>query len=517
MLPLTRSPTPDARPRATHAGLLVVALFAAACSSDTQSRRLVEIYRPESELLRATATSIIFVPGTMGSVLIDPEADQVVWGEVWDSDTSRAEHFADLALPYDPQGPLAEVEDGLVPGGQLLAVELDLRVASPRLRVYPGLFEGIVEALRGSGSHEDPEALSMEAIEAGRSPILGFGYDWRQDVSGEAARLHAAVLAASQAREEATGDPRIDLVAHSMGTQLVRYYLRYGDQPLTEEGPLPELTWEGAQHVRRVILIAPPNRGEAQGLEMLVQGKSVSPFLPHYPPSVVASFVSCYQMLPRPGEGRVVYADGEEVDFFDVATWERYRWGPLAESADEHLVALMPGTTRAERVAKVRSTLERYLAYGRRFQRSLDRAARPPDRLGVHLIVGDTLPTDGTLVVDRQTGEVSWGAPVPGDGTVTRTSALGQADRDPGELPSIIPDSVHFVDGEHTDMVGEPNVINHLLYLLLQAPPPDGGSPIRPRTAGRAGDRVRSARASRRAPPALLRAPASGPKASGRS
>ncbi|HJK95138.1 MAG TPA: hypothetical protein RMH85_30420 [Polyangiaceae bacterium LLY-WYZ-15_(1-7)] len=463
--------------------LLIPLLAALACGGGApRPRELVDIYRPESERVRAGASSVIFVPGVMGSVLRHADDEQVVWGAVWDRDESDEELLRDLALPYDPQGPLASIEDELVPGGQLLLVELDIRIAAVRARGYPGVFEGIVQALGDAGAHDRrPRAISKEDLEEGRNPIIGFGYDWRHDLSAEARRLHEVVLAASRAREEATGTRRVDLVGHSMGSQLVRYYLRYGPTPLPEEGPLPPVTWEGARLVRRAILLGPPNRGEAQAVQVLAEGVSVNPMLPHYPAAMTASFVSGYQLLPRPGEGRVVYEDGEDVDFFDVALWERYGWGPFHPEQDENLQLLMPDAeTREERVALVRRHMARYLAHGRRFQEALDRPAAPPPELGFHVAVGDTIDTNAVLEVNRETGELSWGESAPGDGTVTRTSGLAQLHQVPHAAPTVYPDSVHFVDATHIGMTADPDLINHMLYLLLQAPDPAG----LPATAG---------------------------------
>ncbi len=43
-----------------------------------------------------------------------------------------------------------------------------------------------------------------------------------------------------------------------MGGLVLRYYLRYGAQPLPEDGSIPRLTWAGAANVANAILVATP-------------------------------------------------------------------------------------------------------------------------------------------------------------------------------------------------------------------------------------------------------------------
>ena len=78
-----------------------------------------------------------------------------------------------------------------------------------------------------------------------------FAYDWRKDNIENAARLHA-LLREKQAyiREKYReryginqAEAKFDVVAHSMGGLLTRYFLRYGDQDLPDDGSLAELNW----------------------------------------------------------------------------------------------------------------------------------------------------------------------------------------------------------------------------------------------------------------------------------
>ena len=93
-----------------------------------------------------------------------------------------------------------------------------------------------------------------------------FPYDWRRDNAENARRLHefirekrdyvqAELLRRYGIRRD---DLRFDVIAHSMGGLLLRYYLEYGDQPLPEDGSAPRVTWAGAVNVAHAVLVATP-------------------------------------------------------------------------------------------------------------------------------------------------------------------------------------------------------------------------------------------------------------------
>jgi len=449
-------------------------LVSGACAGRSDALQTLEkTYSLDIERAQGRASTIIFVPGIMGSELHDTRDGHVVWGTFWQGgaweDTLR--HFA---LPFATDQPVGEIRDSIEPGGQLLVVRLAVAGGEVRARGYPGVFEGLVQSLTDHGSHHAPKAISIEELVEGRDPIIGFGYDWRRDIASEARRLHEVVEAASKERLRRTGNPRVDIVAHSMGTLLVRWYLQYGTAAVPEDGSLPELTWAGAEHVERVLLVGPPNLGEAAALELLHHGAQAHHLLPTYPPAVLATFPSGFELMPRPWDHRVVWSDNQEpVDLYDVALWEELGWGAFRDDQDEALRALLPECkTRSERIGVVRKHMTAVLAHARAFHRALDRPAPPPETLRIHAFVGDGLGTRAALSVDRETGEMKWMATEAGDGTATRSSALGQPRAAPAASPTFIPHSVHFNDAEHLEMVGDRRFLDQAMYLLLEAPDP---------------------------------------------
>lgn len=131
-------------------------------------------------------------------------------------------------------------------------------------------------------------------------------------------------------------DVKFDIVRHSMGGWLARYYLRYGDAPLPEDGSLPPLTWAGARHVERAILISAPNGGSLHALRELVRGRDFGPFLPTYPSALLGTMPAIYQLLPRTRHQSVLEKSHptQPVDIFEPAVWEQLRWGLAAPDQD---------------------------------------------------------------------------------------------------------------------------------------------------------------------------------------
>lgn len=126
----------------------------------------------------------------------------------------------------------------------------------------------------------------------------------------------------------AYGDPelKVDLIAHSMGGLVARYYLLYGGEDLLASASLPEPTMAGAAHVAHAVLLATPNEGSMAGFVSMLRGarvgfRSVSPL-------VLFTMPSCYEMLPAPGDPVFVDRSGASraLDLYDPETWASHRW-----------------------------------------------------------------------------------------------------------------------------------------------------------------------------------------------
>ncbi|MBW2698519.1 MAG: hypothetical protein JRE70_18695 [Deltaproteobacteria bacterium] len=461
--------------------MLVVLL---GCAGDRVGRIADEYGYGEPQ---ASLEPMVIVTGFLGSNLVDRESGHEVWGlflageqRVWRADVQRR-----IALPMTGGETLAEMRDQVVADGVMQNGEIQIAGQRFTVNTYPGLLWGILRGLGEPGSAGDTPSKrelrsATRAAESDSTPrIHGVAFDWRRDLSESAEALDVAVRAAHREKLELglEGDAaRVDIIAHSMGTLVTRYYLRYGTQTLEPDGSLPVLDWRGAQLVRRVVLVAPPNNGSLEALRDVTQGGSPEFPIPSHPPALLATFVSLYQMVPHEGSGAVVYADdGSPVDFFAVETWDRLGWGPLGNDQQEVLRNLLPHLPTDEaRRAVARDYVALCLARAVQLNAALDIPSRPPAGTTMHLFLGDTIDTPGRVEVDRHSGELVKYDYEPGDKTVTRHSALGRMRREPhprGRLESPVHwTSVHIVDGDHLSMVASPTLLNDALYLLLEAP-----------------------------------------------
>jgi pimeloyl-ACP methyl ester carboxylesterase len=463
--------------RAGVLGWILLPVWGAGCFAQrTAPVELGRIYAVDAEEAQDRLPTTLLVPGVLGSRVIDPESGQVYWGAVGGQSPRPAKDPDDLralALPIDQDVPFAELHDGLVADAVLHVVAAETPFGDMQLRGYPGVLEGLASALL-EGSRATRAGIGE--LRSGQTGVGTAPYDWRLDLVASARQLDAAVERASAARMEACGDPRVDLVGHSMGSLVVRWYLMYGTADLRPDGSPPKLTWAGARRVHNAVLVAPPSAGSPMVFESLVEGEKVSSFLPRYPQGLVGTFPSMYTMMPRARHGAVVYTDDRTaVDLLDPEVWARYGWGVLNPEADAQLEALLPDVTqREDRYAVAYAWLQRALARTRGVQAALDVDADPPEGLRLHLFAGDSRATPSLLGVDRATGELRWLGTAPGDGRVTRQSAIFD-ERVPGgearRLQSPIPwTTVHMGGGEHFGIVRDPVFLDGLLYLLLQEP-----------------------------------------------
>lgn len=458
---------------------LPIFLLPGACATATLAPPdLGALYDAAAQASDRERNPIILVPGLLGSRLEQAGTGRVVWGAFAGdyADPERTDGARLFALPIDPSVPVAELADDVVPAGALES----LRVQLLGLPIDVSAYVQILLAL-GVGGYRDRALGEAGAIDYGDEHFtcFQFDYDWRRDVPTNAARFAdfveetAAYVRAERSRRYGDeSEVEFDVVAHSLGGLVLRWYLRYGDAPLADEGPLPELTWAGAARVDRAVLIGTPNLGASKALDELLWGTRLGPFLPTYAPAIVGTLPSAYQLLPRPRHARTDWLDtgggwgGRPLELYDVETWERRGWGLLDPDQAEVLARLLPDVADdAERRAIAREHLAGLLARAERVHAALDLPASESPGVELYLVAGDAVDTP-----DRTRFE-GFG---PGDGTVTRRSALGD-ERPPYEprtgLVSPIPwEHVYFFFEDHLGLTQSPAFIDNLLYLLLEEP-----------------------------------------------
>ena len=426
---------------------------------------------------------IIVIPGVLGSRLVDGQTGQVVWGEFGgDSINPSTPRGAQLmSLPMNEKTPLVALKDVVRSAGTLDALEIRFLGIPFQINAYRDLLTTL-----GVGGYRDDQTNLADINYGDQSySSFQFAYDWRRDNVENARLLHQFILEKKKyveaERRERHGkdfEPvRFDIVAHSMGGLIARYYLEYGDTDLPTDGSTPKVTWAGSEHVARLIMIATPNAGSLDALSNLVQGETLSRFLPRYEAAILGTMPSLYQLLPRTRQ-RPVIAEGDrrEVDIMDPRVWQQFRWGlmdPRQHVVLSHLLPDVPDQNDRHRIAF--DHLTKCLNRARSFHQALDIPAKPPTGTSIHLIAGDAHPTTTQFRVDNR-GSLTVTAWQPGDGRVSRPSALMDERFSTGVkwTPRLVSpvawSNVNFLFADHLGLTSDPGFTDNILFLLLESP-----------------------------------------------
>src|SRR5215210_8745245 len=180
-------------------------------------------------------TPVIVIPGMLSSRLVNKSTGAKVW--------PRAHPKEDeLSLPTSPD--LTKNRDDIVATAIIETAKLGFPI--PEIKVYEELTETLAQhAGYRRGDIDDPPPGGD------RDTFYLFAYDWRRD-NVETAQLLAEKIARLKQRL-GRPDLRFNLIAHSMGGLVARYYLMYGGEDVLEQ-PQAKVTWAGAANVDKLIL-----------------------------------------------------------------------------------------------------------------------------------------------------------------------------------------------------------------------------------------------------------------------
>lgn len=451
------------------AASIVLVLLLGGCATISRPD-LPRLYEQKQEVEQPP---VVLVHGIMGSLLTDQRSGKEVWyGSVFRLATSN---YQDVAYEIDPVS-LEPLPSPLVPTG------LAEQAAG---RDYYGR---ILRTLEQAGRFERV-APGTERAPGSRSYYV-FLYDWRQDNVRSAAQLGRFI---DRIRKD-HGNPqlKVDIIAHSMGGLIVRYFLRFGSEDVTGDNRL-QVTLAGVDRVRRVILLGTPNLGSAQALHAFIHGRKIG--LRSLPTDALASMPSVYQTFPHALHDWLVSSNGKPLDrdLFDVRIWRRFQWSIFDPRQRRRIIDQAPSVPEGERKL---ATLERY------FEKQLERARRfvwsltvPVTGAPYRLIVfgGDCTLTPARLVVEEVAGisEIRlWPSEIvrpvagvdydrlmlePGDGVVTKASLLARQALDPSvvrhryvDFPIDYP---LFLCEQHDALTGNVSFQDNLLHALLSRGP----------------------------------------------
>lgn len=442
------------------------------------------LYNRSASYHRPDRNPIVVIPGLLGSRLRDPATGRTIWGAF---DGGAADPAADagaraLAAPLDVDVAAGEPSGAAAPDGVLDRVQVRLAGIPFELGQYAHIL-----ATLGAGGYRD-ESLGLAGVDYGGDHFtcFQFAYDWRLDNAQNAAALNTfldakRVYVAEKYPEmfgldAAPQSIRFDVVAHSMGALLLRYFMRYGAQPIIAENG-PQLTWAGAGYFDRAVFVAPPNAGTALSLLYLTEGRDFGrPILPFYPPAILGTYASVYQLLPRPRHQPVLWngdARAPLENLFDPVIWRRYGWGLAAPGQDHvrrQLFSAIAG--EADRLSVATVVQERLLRRARAFAAALDAPAGAAPGVKAMLVAGDALETPRALAMDERTGALSIAERGPGDGTVLRASALLDERSASAWTPQIQSplrfNTTMFLPADHLGITRSSAFSDNVLYWLLE-------------------------------------------------
>ncbi len=429
-------------------------------------RRLYEIDAPQR-----LQTPVIVVPGGFGSRL----RDRVTGEEVWPGDALRIllGRYDELALDIDPET--------LIPRpSSLEAYDITDHVAG---RDFYG---ALIRILEEAGRYLRGEP-GVPAVPGERRYYI-FAYDWRQDNVQTVQRLDALI---ERIRiDYHNPDLRVDIVAHSMGGLIARYYIRYGTVDVLEDNEFP-INYHGAERVRKVILVGTPNLGSMTALHLMLRGQRIG--LGGIPPEVLATMPSGYQLLPHPIRTWIIKSDGRALqrDIFDAYIWERFQWSVFDKTVQARVVDRFADPRRGRTYLEL---LERFfrkhIERGRRFVWSLSIPVEQP-RVRYVVFGGDCELTPARILVEEVAGEsvvrldpdrvavrlagIDYQRRMlePGDGRVTKASLLARQTLDPS-VPrhrySFFPlDYSVLYCAPHDTLTADINFQDNLLNILLSS------------------------------------------------
>ena len=387
---------------------------------------------------RSGKRPVIVIPGTLGSELINSRTGEKVWPSAF--------RTADDGLPMSPN--LEANHDDLVPGKIIETLKLARLV--PEVYVYRDL----LEALRNyAGYHE--RDWNNPGAEGDHDSFYVFSYDWRQDNVANARELTRRIERLKETLHRP--DLKFNIIAHSMGGLIARYAAMYGNQDLPEGDSAPQPTWNGAQHISKIVMIGVPNEGSADAFATIIAGYSITeglrrrvPLLNKLTAEDAVRSPSVFQLMPH--SGVVKFLDENlkpmPLDLYDVEVWKRYSWSPIFTSEfRRQYTNHKSANSEADLDAYLAATLKR----ARKFHQALDAGLTANQPVMLLAIGGDCEETFNSPVIYRDQKNDRWvtlirphefknsaGVKVtksqltgvmyaPGDGRVTRKSLIGES------------------------------------------------------------------------------------------
>lgn len=422
---------------------------------------------------------VIVVHGLLGAKLRDDATGKEFWGTFGPAAQTPEEMYM-FAHPMGIGKKLSELTNGTSAYTMLDHANIQLMGFSFTVAGY----SDFITLLQKCGYYSDSRPLPP-----GKNfhTQFFFYYDWRRDIPENAARFHRFILEKRAYLQKEYRrlyklkdyDVHFDIISHSMGGLLSRYYLRYGAQDLPEDGfSLPALNWEGAKYIDKLMVIATPNAGYVDTVLEMAGGLQLAAGAPVYPPALFGTFPAFYQMLPLTEFRPLVWEDdpgGPAPDVFDPVLWREMGWCLADPGQDAVLQILLPGIKNKEERRQIALDHQaKCLKRAKHFTRSLQYPAEPPGNVMITLFAGDAVETVREAKVNRRTGKLAISRYDAGDGKILASSA--RFDRSPPDVWQPFIDSpvgwhsIYHVRAAHMGILYSEEFAHNLRFNLLMMP-----------------------------------------------
>ncbi len=414
---------------------------------------------------------VVFIHGVSGSKLRDTKTGDTLW--IGSLKRLLFHDYSDIAFKIDPNTlePITgdveayEVADGII---------------------GKDFYGKIIETLHETGGYQ--LAQIGQRVNPKQKNYYVFHYDWRQDNVKSAGELADFI---EQIRiDYQQPDLKVDIVAHSMGGLITRYFIRYGKQDVIGDNHFDEkITLYGAERVRRVVLLGTPNLGSVKTLKLFITGIKVG--FKRIGTETLASMPSMFQLFPHPLNDWLVTSDGKPLDrdLYDVNIWRRFQWSIFDPEVRNRILAEFDDPAAGKQhLATLEAYFEKHLERARRFVWSL--TVPLPDNHPKFIVFGGSCTlTPARIVVEEVDGEsviclhpdditqpvadVDYNKLLlePGDGSVTKASLLGRNTLDPSvkrHKHSFFPlDHAVLLCENHNSLTSNLNFQDNLLNTLL--------------------------------------------------
>jgi pimeloyl-ACP methyl ester carboxylesterase len=440
--------------------LTVLVLLLSACVSVSRKPDLGKLYG--NSLENGEPHPIIIIPGLMGSSLSVPDGREVWPGSISDLAFSDYQILTDPDLDLKPK----RVIDGFA-----------------GVDFYGALAETLEQAagyrLAVPGQPQDRRDMRRYYL---------FAYDWRKSNVLAVGQLHRLI---EQVRGD-FGDPamKVDIIAHSNGGLIARYYLQYGPTDTSVPDWQPQPWQQGPAHVRRLAMLGTPNLGSVISVLRLYEGYKMG--LRTIPVQVMTQFATPYETMPIPRSRMIIDGNGtpQDIDLYALQSWQGNQWSVFSPTFRKLLESeLGDPAAAAQRAGALQRAFAEHLETARKLQTALS-VPLAVTETEIALFGGDCHETRNRLLAGRRNGLIELHGDesglaekspnvdythllyAPGDGLVTRASQVAKAQdayAQQGNASDLFKaEQTVFLCERHSLLTANPFFQNNLLYFLLR-------------------------------------------------